>query len=82
MDQETQTQQSEILLGYLAANTTAMTPEVLVGSPDTLNRRIEAVAKAVPIDEAYLLIPQGLHTPDQLKDSLDLFSRKVMPNFG
>ncbi|MGD8832533.1 MAG: LLM class flavin-dependent oxidoreductase [Pseudomonadales bacterium] len=57
-------------------------PEVLVGSPDTLNRRIEAVASAVPIDEAYLLIPQGLHTPDQLKESLDLFAREVMPNFG
>ncbi|MEM8767664.1 MAG: LLM class flavin-dependent oxidoreductase [Pseudomonadota bacterium] len=57
-------------------------PEVLVGSPDTLNRRIEEVAKAVPIDEAYLLIPQGLHTPDQLKESLDLFARKVMPNFA
>ena len=57
-------------------------PEVLVGSPDTLNKRIEAVSKAVPIDEAYLLIPQGLHTPDQLKESLDLFARKVMPNFA
>ena len=57
-------------------------PELLVGSPDTLNKRIEMVSKAVPIEEAYLLIPQGLHTPDQLKDSLDLFSRKVMPNFG
>jgi hypothetical protein len=40
------------------------------------------VSKAVPIDEAYLLIPQGLHTPNELKDSLDLFARKVMPNFG
>ena len=57
-------------------------PEVLVGSPDTLNKRIDAVSKAVPIDEAYLLIPQGLHTPNELKDSLDLFARKVMPNFG
>ncbi|MGE0621220.1 MAG: LLM class flavin-dependent oxidoreductase [Pseudomonadales bacterium] len=57
-------------------------PEVLVGSPDTLNRRIEAVSKAVPIDEAYLLIPQGLHTPEQLKESLNLFADKVMPNFG
>jgi alkanesulfonate monooxygenase SsuD/methylene tetrahydromethanopterin reductase-like flavin-dependent oxidoreductase (luciferase family) len=57
-------------------------PEVLVGSPDTLNRRIEEVSRAVPIDEAYLLIPQGLHSADQLKESLDLFARKVMPNFG
>ena len=57
-------------------------PELLVGSPDTLNRRIERVAKAVPIDEAFLLIPAGIHTPEEIKDSLDLFSRKVMPNWG
>ena len=57
-------------------------PELLVGSPDTLNKRIEKVSKAVPVDEAFLLIPQGLHTPDQIKESLDLFARKVMPNFG
>ena len=57
-------------------------PEVLVGSPDTLNKRIEKVAEAVPIDEAFLLIPAGIHTPEQIQDSLDLFSRKVMPNFA
>jgi alkanesulfonate monooxygenase SsuD/methylene tetrahydromethanopterin reductase-like flavin-dependent oxidoreductase (luciferase family) len=57
-------------------------PELLVGSPDTLNKRIEEIGQAVPIDEAFLLIPQGLHTPDQLLDSLDLFARKVMPNHG
>lgn len=57
-------------------------PELLIGSPETLNRRIEEVSRTVPVEEAYLLIPQGLHTPDQLKESLDLFSRKVMPNFG
>jgi alkanesulfonate monooxygenase SsuD/methylene tetrahydromethanopterin reductase-like flavin-dependent oxidoreductase (luciferase family) len=57
-------------------------PEVLVGSPDTLNRRIEEVTRAVPVEEAYLLIPQGLHSADQLKESLDLFAREVMPNFG
>lgn len=56
-------------------------PELLVGSPDTLNKRIEEVSKAVPIKEAFLLIPQGIHTPDQLKDSLGLFAEKVMPNF-
>jgi len=28
------------------------------------------------------LIPAGLHTPEQIHESLDLFSRKVMPNFG
>jgi len=54
----------------------------LVGSPDTLNKQIEQVSAAVPIDEAFLLIPAGLHTPEQIHESLDLFSRKVMPNFG
>lgn len=57
-------------------------PQPLVGSPDTLNRQIETVSKSVPIEEAFLLIPQGLHTPAQLQDSLDLFARKVMPNFA
>jgi alkanesulfonate monooxygenase SsuD/methylene tetrahydromethanopterin reductase-like flavin-dependent oxidoreductase (luciferase family) len=57
-------------------------PELLVGSPDTLNKRIDEISKAVPIKEAFLLIPQGLHTPEQLLDSLDLFSTKVMPNHG
>lgn len=57
-------------------------PELLVGSPETLNKQIEQVSAAVPIDEAFLLIPAGLHTPEQIHESLDLFSRKVMPNFG
>ena len=57
-------------------------PELLVGSPDTLNKEIERVGKSVPIDEAILLIPQGILEPSELLDSLDLFSRKVMPNHG
>ena len=57
-------------------------PELLVGSPDTLNKRIERIARAVPIEEAFLLIPAGIHTPEQIHDSLDLFSRKVMPNWA
>jgi alkanesulfonate monooxygenase SsuD/methylene tetrahydromethanopterin reductase-like flavin-dependent oxidoreductase (luciferase family) len=57
-------------------------PGLLVGSPETLNRKIDEVSKAVPINEAFLLLPQGLHTPDEILDSLDLFSRKVMPNHG
>ena len=57
-------------------------PELLVGSPDTLNKEIERVKQSVPIKEAFLLIPQGLHAPDQILDSLDLFARKVMPNHG
>ncbi len=57
-------------------------PELLVGSPDTINKKIEKVSKAVPIDEAILLIPQGLLEPNQLLESLDLFSREVMPHHG
>ena len=57
-------------------------PELLVGAPDTLNKEIERVGKSVPIDEAILLIPQGILEPSALLDSLDLFSRKVMPNHG
>ena len=57
-------------------------PELLVGSPDPLNKEIERVGKSVPIDEAILLIPQGILEPSALLDSLDLFSRKVMPNHG
>ena len=57
-------------------------PELLVGSPSTLNQRIERITKAVPVDEAFLLIPAGIHTPEQIEDSLDLFARKVMPNWG
>ena len=57
-------------------------PELLVGSPDALNKRIERISRAVPIDEAFLLIPAGIHTPEQIHDSLDLFARKVMPNWA
>lgn len=39
-------------------------PKLVVGSPDTLCQEIEAVANAVPINECFLLIPQGLHTRD------------------
>ena len=56
-------------------------PELLVGSPDTIKREIERIGSAVPVDEVFLLIPQGIHTPRQLEDSLGLFAEKVMPEF-
>lgn len=56
-------------------------PAPLVGSPSTLNKRIERIVASVPIDEAFLLIPAGLHTPAQIEDSLGLFASRVMPNF-
>ena len=57
-------------------------PELLIGSPDTLTRRIEEASGAVPIEETFLLIPQGLHTRDQIMHSLDLFASKVIPRFS
>ena len=57
-------------------------PELLVGSPDTLNKRIEQASKTVPINEIFLLLPQGIHDRDQILSSLELFSDKVIPNFS
>ncbi|MEJ2132223.1 MAG: LLM class flavin-dependent oxidoreductase [Gammaproteobacteria bacterium] len=56
-------------------------PELLVGSPETLTRRIEEASNAFPIEECFLLIPQGIHSREQILSSLDLFSKQVMPNF-
>ena len=56
-------------------------PELLFGSPDTLSRRIDEVASRVPINEMFLIIPQGLHERDDILRSLDLFANRVMPNF-
>ena len=57
-------------------------PELLVGSPDTLRRRIEEAGRAVPIEECFLLIPQGVHPRDRILPSLELFATKVMPSFA
>ncbi|MEC8204601.1 MAG: hypothetical protein VX075_14060, partial [Pseudomonadota bacterium] len=56
-------------------------PKLLVGSPVSLAREIEAAANAGPINECFLLIPQGLHTRDQIMRSLELFGTKVLPKF-
>lgn len=56
-------------------------PMLLVGSPDTISRQIEAAAKAVPIKECFMLLPQGINTGDQVTASLELFAEKVMPRF-
>ena len=57
-------------------------PELLIGDPDSVSRRIEEATRAVPIDECFLLLPQGIHDRDQILTSLDLFARKVMPRFA
>ena len=53
----------------------------LIGSPDTLSRRIEEAAEVIPINEMFLLLPQGISEPDQIHRSLELFAEKVMPRF-
>jgi len=57
-------------------------PELLFGSPDTLCQRIEEAAKAVDINEMFLIVPQGIHNRDQILRSLDLFAEKVIPRFS
>jgi alkanesulfonate monooxygenase SsuD/methylene tetrahydromethanopterin reductase-like flavin-dependent oxidoreductase (luciferase family) len=57
-------------------------PEYLVGSPDTLSKRIEEASGRVPFRECFLLIPQGLHTRDQVMRSIELFGEKVIPRFS
>jgi alkanesulfonate monooxygenase SsuD/methylene tetrahydromethanopterin reductase-like flavin-dependent oxidoreductase (luciferase family) len=56
-------------------------PELLIGDPDTVSRRIEAAARAVPINECFMIIPQGIHPPERVVKSLELFATKVMPRF-
>ncbi len=56
-------------------------PKLLVGSPDTISREIEAATATVPFRECFLLIPQGLHGRDRILPSLELFAEKVMPRF-
>ena len=58
-------------------------PELLVGSPDTICRRLEQVQKVIPDqDEVILLIPQGIHDRSQILTSLELMATKVMPKFA
>ncbi len=57
-------------------------PELLVGSPDTISRRLDQVLKLLPQDEVVLLIPQGVHDRRQILTSLDLMASKVMPRFA
>ena len=57
-------------------------PELLIGSPETLKRRIEEVSKKIPLDEVFFLLPQGILPPEQLNASIELFAREVMPHFS
>ena len=57
-------------------------PLQLVGSPDTISRQIEEAQTTLGIDEAFFLVPQGIHSADQINASLELISDKVMPRFA
>ncbi|MGI9614564.1 MAG: LLM class flavin-dependent oxidoreductase [Acidimicrobiales bacterium] len=57
-------------------------PELLVGSPDTISAKIDAARERFDPSEAFMIVPQGIHSADQVCASLDLFAEKVMPRFG
>lgn len=57
-------------------------PKLLVGSPDTISVEIEKAMEIVPINEVMMLIPQGIHEPNQICSSLELFAEKVIPRFS
>ena len=57
-------------------------PEMLVGSPETITRRIQQAKDHFGPTDIHMIIPQGLHPPEWIIESLDLFSSKVMPNFA
>ena len=57
-------------------------PQLLVGSPDTISRQIEHAQAHIPINDCFMLLPQGIHSRDQIMGSLELFAEKVMPRFA
>jgi alkanesulfonate monooxygenase SsuD/methylene tetrahydromethanopterin reductase-like flavin-dependent oxidoreductase (luciferase family) len=57
-------------------------PELLVGSPDTISRRLEEAKARIDPQEVFLLIPQGISPPEQVNASLELFASKVLPRFS
>jgi alkanesulfonate monooxygenase SsuD/methylene tetrahydromethanopterin reductase-like flavin-dependent oxidoreductase (luciferase family) len=56
-------------------------PLKLVGSPDTITRQIEEAHDALGFDEVFFLVPQGIHSSDQIISSLELVTDRVMPRF-
>jgi alkanesulfonate monooxygenase SsuD/methylene tetrahydromethanopterin reductase-like flavin-dependent oxidoreductase (luciferase family) len=56
-------------------------PLKLVGSPDTISRQIEEAHDVLGFDECFFLIPQGIHSSEQINHSLGLLADRVMPRF-
>ena len=52
-----------------------------VPSPDTISRQIEEAHETLGFEEVFFLVPQGIHSSDQIISSLDLITDKVMPRF-
>jgi alkanesulfonate monooxygenase SsuD/methylene tetrahydromethanopterin reductase-like flavin-dependent oxidoreductase (luciferase family) len=57
-------------------------PELLVGSPDTISRRLDEAKARIDPQEVFLLVPQGIAPPVQVNASLELFATKVLPRFS
>ena len=57
-------------------------PLKLVGSPDTISRQIEEAHNRLGFDEVFFLIPQGIHSSEQIVESMDLITNQVMPRFN
>lgn len=57
-------------------------PETLVGSPDTITRKIEAARARFNPQECFFILPQGIHSGQQVCDSLERFANSVMPRIN
>ena len=57
------------------------TPEMLVGDPDTISRKIEFALNRLGTDELFFLLGDGLLSHDIVTHTLETFATKVMPRF-
>ena len=57
-------------------------PAALIGSPDTISRRIEEAKQKLDVRDVFFLMPQGLLDRDQNLKSLELLAEKVLPRFA
>jgi hypothetical protein len=55
---------------------------LLVGSPDTITRQIEAATEQFAVNDLFGIIPQGILDPGRNLTSLELIASKVMPRFA
>ena len=51
------------------------------GSPDTVNRQLEAALKVMPVDYLWLFTANELLAQPKMMRNLELMSTKVFPNF-